>query len=445
MAMAIARGFGVKQMVFYRVVRGRYVTDRAKLCPSNRKMRASSYNLYLWIFLSLNFLQWIAIVEPEYGLPQAFKYMFSVFALGSMLWYRFRFPVKSAETITFEPLILFFVAWSLFLLGQAALGFDGLFSIQRVLGQRYFFLPYLLPLIVLYTRYEASFFARLLKVGVPLLALSVLVQFYVLAFNLGGGMYEALHRILLFDTGSALFLLTAHLSQNKWATWLTLAYFILAIVLYAQFGRRGLFLESLLLLLAMLVLRLRSPLSGVRDRMVLYFGIVVLGLLVMVSFEPVLSRAFIFQRGFDQGAIDASRGQVFADFFLDFGKPGDWLFGRGLDGHILRTIAEDESEQLIENGFLTVLLKGGLLYLIPMLLLMLRSAWLGLVRSRNDLARALALLVLVQIVGMVLFGLPDYATQYLWVWIAMAGCHSLALRRLSNQELYLIYQQQERL
>jgi len=81
---------------------------------------------------------------------------------------------------------LFFVAWSLFLLGQAALGFDGLFSIQRVLGQRYFFLPYLLPLIVLYTRYEASFFARLLKVGVPLLALSVLVQFYVLG-NYSGG------------------------------------------------------------------------------------------------------------------------------------------------------------------------------------------------------------------------------------------------------------------
>lgn len=399
------------------------------------------YKLYLWIFLALNFCQWTAVVEAEYGLPQGIKYLFSVFALGGLLWYRFRFTARSSETRTFEPLILFFVGWSLFLLGQAALEFSGIFSLQRVLGQRYFFMPYLLPLVVLYTRYEPRFFATILRTGVPLLGVSILIQLYVLAFNLGGGMYEALHRILLFDTGSALFLLTAHLAQSRWASWITLGYFVLAIVLYAQFGRRGLFLESVLLLLVALVLRLRSPLSAVRERMVIYLGILVLGLFVMVSFEPVLSRAFIFQRGFDQGAIDASRGQVFADFFLDFGKPGDWVFGRGLDGHILRTIAEDETEQLIENGFLTVLLKGGLLYLLPMLFLMLRAAWLGLARSRNDLARALAFMVLIQVVAMVLFGLPDYSTQYLWVWIAIAACHSSALRGLSNEDLLLIYQE----
>ena len=397
--------------------------------------------IYIYIFLSLNFLQWISIVEIEYGLPQFIKYIFSLAALSGMIYYRYYNPVRNTESRLFEPLTLFFAAWSIFLLLQVAVNFNDVFYIQRVFGQRYFFLPYMLPLVILYTRFEVKYFAYILKHAAPLLILSVGVQIFVLGFHLGRDMYEPLHRVLLFDLGSSLLLLTAHLSDRKYVSYLTVAYFVLAIMLYASFGRRGLFLEAILLLFAMMLLRIKSSRSNVNDRMVLYLALIMMVMVVMVLFEPVLSSVFIFQRGFSQDALDASRGQVFADFFFDFRGWQDWIFGRGLDGHILRTIAEDETEQLIENGFLTILLKGGLLYLVPMVLIMFRACFLGFFRSNNDLSKALATIVIVQVVSMVLFGLPDYSTQYVLVWIAIGTCHSKIVRQMDNEELVSIINQ----
>jgi hypothetical protein len=394
--------------------------------------------LFVFMLLSLNFLQWLSIVELEYGLPQIIKYLFSVFALGALIYYRWTNPSRPFETKTYDPVIVFFVVWSVYLLVTASLNFSDVFYIQRVLGQRYFYLPYLLPLILLYTRFDVAFFAYFLKTASLLIGVSIVIQFYVMGFSLGGVMYEPLHRIGLFDIGSGLVLLTVHLLRKKISVYLVLLYFICAIFLYAHFGRRGLFLESVLLVIAMITIRLKSSLSVVRDRMTLYFFIFLFGLFVVVLFKPVISSTFIFQRGFDESAIQASRGRVFDDFFEDFVGTGDWLFGRGLDGHVLRTIALDETEQLIENGFLTILLKGGFLYLVPMLLIMVRAAYLGFYKSNNDLAKGLAAVVLLHIVSMMLFGLPDYSAHYVMVWVAVSGCLSAMVRQPDNYQITLM-------
>ncbi|GAO31959.1 hypothetical protein [Geofilum rubicundum] len=394
--------------------------------------------LFVFVLLSLNFLQWFSIVESEYGLPQMIKYLFSVFALGAMIYYRWTNPSRPFETKTYDPVIVFFVVWSVYLLVEASFGFNDVFYIQRVLGQRYFYLPYLLPLILLYTRFDLAFFAYFLKTASVLIGVSIVIQFYVMGFSMGGGMYEPLHRIGLFDIGSGLVLLTVHFLSKKVSAYMIVFYFLISIFLFAHFGRRGLFLESVLLLIAMISIRLKSSLLVVRERMTLYFYIFLFGLFVFVLFEPVISSTFIFQRGFDESAIQASRGRVFDDFFDDFVGTGDWVFGRGLDGHVLRTIALDETEQLIENGFLTILLKGGLLYLVPMLLIMLKAAYLGFYKSNNDLAKGLAALVLLHIMSMMLFGLPDYSAHYVMVWVAVSGCLSAMVRQPDNHQVTLM-------
>lgn len=394
--------------------------------------------LFILILLSINFLQWLSIVEMDYGFPQIIKYLFSAFALVGMVYYRWTNPRRPAEINTYDPLIVFFVVWSVFLLVQASIHFNDVFYIQRVLGQRYFFLPYLLPLLLLYTRFDVAFFAYFLKAAVVLIGLSILVQIYIMGFDMGEGMYEPLHRIGLFDIGSGLVLLTAHLLKKKYPSYLIVLYFLFSVFIYAQFGRRGLFLESVLLIIFMISIRLKSSLLVVRERMVLYFFVFIFGMFVMVLFEPVIASSYIFQRGFGESAIEVSRGRVFDDFFSDFVRTGDWIFGRGLDGHILRTIALDETEQLIENGYLTILLKGGLFYLLPMLALMFRAIYLGFYKSNNDLAKGLAALVLIQIVSMMLFGLPDFSSHYVMVWVAIAGSLSSNVRLPDNQQVSLI-------
>jgi hypothetical protein len=158
---------------------------------------------------------------------------------------------------------------------------------------------------------------------------------------------------------------------------------------------------------------------------------------VFVLFEPVLSSAYVFQRGFDTASLEASRERVFEDFFIDFSGTNEWLFGRGLDGDILRTITEEGTGKLIENGFLTVILKGGLFYLIPMLIIMLKACYLGFFKSNNDLGKALAALVFIQIISMMMHGLPEYSSHYVLVWVAVAGCFSSAVREPDNEEVFL--------
>lgn len=394
--------------------------------------------LFILLLLSLNILQWVSIVEIEYGLPQIIKYLFSVFALGALLYYRYTNSSNPSETKTYDPLIIFFIIWSGYLLVEASIHFNDFFYIQRVMGQRFFYLPYLLPIILLYTRFDVEFFSFFVKVASALIGISILIQFYVMGFNLGDGMYEPLHRIGLFDLGSGIVLLTAHLSKKRQVSYVIVLYFIASIFLYAHFGRRGLFLESILFIIVMIAIRLKSSVLEIKERMIVYFYLLLFGVFVFVLFEPVISSTFIFQRGFDESALEASRGRVFSDFFADFVMTTDWVFGRGLDGHILRTIALDETEQLIENGFLTILLKGGLFYLVPMLLIMLRACYLGLFKSNNDLAKALASVVIIYLVSMIMFGLPDYSSHYVMVWVSIAACLSSAIRNPDNATVFQI-------
>ncbi len=394
--------------------------------------------LFVFSLLSLNIFQWISVVEFDYGIHHLVKYLFSVFAIGALFYYQYTHPVDRSETNIYHPVIIFFLIWSGYLLIEGAFGFNDIFYVQRVFGQQYFYLPYLLPLIILYTRFDIYFFGYLLKAVSALIILSVIVQLYVMGFNLGDPFYENFLRIGLFDVGSGLLLLMAHFSSKKQVSYIIIFYFLLFLFLYAHFGRRGLSVKTILFLVAMVIIRLKSPLALVRDRMITYFYILLTGMFVFVLFEPVLSSAYVFQRGFDTASLQASRERVFEDFFFDFDSNKDWLFGRGLDGEILRTIAEEGTGDLIENGFLTVLLKGGLLYLIPMLIIMLRACYLGFFKSNNDLGKALAALVFIQIISMMMHGLPDYSSPYVLVWVAVAGCFSSVVREPDNEEVFLI-------
>jgi len=411
-----------------------WLTGRSFLFSSCMKVKEK---LYIYILLALNFLQWFSIVETEYGLPQLIKYLLSVFALAAIIYYRVKNASIPGESKTYDPVIIIFIIWSFYLLFEASLEFNDVFYIQRVLGQRYFYLPYLLPLIILYTRFDLKFFAYFIQVASVLIVFSILIQIYVMGFSMGDGMYEPLHRIGLFDIGSGLALLISHLYKKKYVSYLFVLYFMISIFLYASFGRRGLFVESILMVVAMIAIRLKSSLTVVKQRMILYFSIFLFVIFVMLLFEPVIGTAFIFQRGFGESAIEASRGQVFSDFFADFVRKTDWIFGRGLDGHVLRTIAVDDTEQLIENGFLTIILKGGLLYLIPMLIIMLRASFLGFYRSNNDLSKALATVVFIHFISMMMFGLPDYSSHYVIVWVAVAACLSTTVRLADNQQVFL--------
>lgn len=164
-----------------------------------------------------------------------------------------------------------------------------------------------------------------------------------------------------------------------------------------------------------------------------------LGLILIVallSFGYLLMSTYAFQRGISKEGFEESRGKVFEDFSIDFSSTSDWIFGRGLDGRVLRTIIQGEDTgDLIENGFLHLVLKGGLLYLVPFVLILLRASYLGFFRSRNDLTKALASLLFIHIFMMAYFNLPDSSPRYIMIWIAVSACFNSGIRNHSNEEV----------
>jgi hypothetical protein len=168
-------------------------------------------------------------------------------------------------------------------------------------------------------------------------------------------------RISIFNIGSSLLLLTAHISRKRYISEIVLLYYMIAIFLNIVNGRRGSLMEDLILLFFMIMIRLRSSLVNRTERYKIYFSSLII-IILFLTFDNVLMSSYVFERGFDKNAFIESRGRVFEDFFYDFKSTDDWIFGRGLDGTILRTInLEEEHENFIENGFLTALLKGGLI------------------------------------------------------------------------------------
>ena len=158
--------------------------------------------------------------------------------------------------------------------------------------------------------------------------------------------------------------------------------------------------------------------------------------IMILSFGHLATSSYVFQRGFNKEAFDASRSTVFEAFFLDFNSTSDWIIGRGIEGTVLRAASTGDIGELIENGFLVVILKGGLLYLIPFLIILLRASYLGFYKSNNDLVKALAYLILIYIIIMFFFNIPSFTTKYIFLWISVSVCFTPEIRSTNNDEIF---------
>lgn len=393
------------------------------------------YKLLILSFVMLNLLNWIAVVEFKFGIPLVVKYILSVSVLVIIIWYWLRNRSKPVPGGIFYPLIIVFLLWSLILIISAILEFDDLFYLQRVLAQRFFFIPYLLPLILLFSKFNLEFFSRYLQFSFILIIPALIIQLFTVFSGIEQTKwFEHTTRIFIFDIGSSFLLLTAHISRKKYVSHIVLFYFIAYIFLWAMYGRRGMLVEYVILLIMMIIMRLKSSFISRADRMKIYISAYVL-IILFIAVGYLFTSTYAFQRGFNKSGFEDSRGLVFEDFFMDFNSAQDWIIGRGLLGTVKRSILGYESAGYIENGFLNILLKGGFFYALPFILILLRASYLGFFRSNNELTRALASIILLHLIMMLYFNLPDYSPKYILVWISATACFSPRLRKYSNEEV----------
>ena len=248
-----------------------------------------------------------------------------------------------------------------------------------------------------------------------------------------------------FASGSTIILLTIayHSKRVKIVTVLT---FVISLLLMVLLARRNMILYlSLILIFLLIIMYFSSSQQIKRNRVAFTFGLIfILSLSIFLVYILNLDFTYTIERfkiTAEEG-INYSRVGVLEEFKTDFdSKPLDWWFGRGVNGTFYSIMGggtdafgalQAGQREGIENGYYYLILKGGLLYVIPFGLLSIIGFIKGFFNSRNMLSKAAAAIVLINLVDLIGFGIPGLHLKYLILWFSLALCYSSKIRNYSD-------------
>ena len=310
-----------------------------------------------------------------------------------------------------------------------------------------YFLPNLMPLILLAIPAQDGFDFRYLWRVMFLMMILYLCYYpfafwsmthYNWSFNVAGASWGETGTYGDFITNSTkgiasiapaviMMYLKKYLPVGTWR-WFMIA-FVGSMLIQAFLARRGGLATSILYLV------LAWGMYSFNDRRVSKVKMILMALAVVglcfVLFSNMADS--FFSTLMERGGAD-SRSGVEEGFYKDMDSAADWIFGRGWFGQYYEP-AIGEYRSSIETGFLALILRGGLLYLIPYVGILGLSFYNGYFRSRNLLCKSFAIICLMQIISLYPYGWPAFNFLHFVIWIGVLVCNSSALRIMNDWQI----------
>jgi hypothetical protein len=169
--------------------------------------------------------------------------------------------------------------------------------------------------------------------------------------------------------------------------------------------------------------------------------IIAFGIFLIISFKNLSATLFdkISQRIFED-----SRSIVYNFFFNDIQEY--IFFGKGMYGKYYCPMrggipeegilwAQVEYREVVETGYLQLLLSGGIVHIILFILLLFPAAYYGIFKSCNQFARACGIIIFLWLLDMFIYGLPALSLHYIFVWICVGICYNPVIRNKTDNEL----------
>lgn len=100
---------------------------------------------------------------------------------------------------------------------------------------------------------------------------------------------------------------------------------------------------------------------------------------------------------------------------------------------------------VIENGYLQLMLSGGIVHIILFLLIAVPAAFNGIFKSSNQFSKSCGTLILLWLVFMIGSGLPSLSLGYVLVWISIGVCYRKSILMKTDEEIYEGFYGSERL
>lgn len=147
----------------------------------------------------------------------------------------------------------------------------------------------------------------------------------------------------------------------------------------------------------------------------------------------------------DERLMEDTRTPLFDQFYDEM--DGYMLFGKGMNGTYYYPMSETDQgdgvvysevtfRNIIENGYLQLLLSGGILHIILFVLILLPASILGIIKSSNAFTRACGIMILLWLIDMFMFGLPDLTIHYILIWICAGFCIRKSIRDKTDEEIF---------
>lgn len=343
------------------------------------------------------------------------------------------------STIKFEKvengfIFYFFLFWTIFIIIHG-INTDILFLKQVLSGYYYF---YLFPLIVL-IKVDTGLFKNILLISniVVIGSIIFIILFFDFWIHYSPMKFDILTTNYVAIAGFVFLLWNYLKTYSKIITAFAL---FLIIILCALKGRRAEFVFYILCLVFGILINMNIFSKGFsKYRRVLNTIFMILFCTILLGFYYLNTDKFSYlQKRFDTGY--SSREGVTEELVNELNKSNSWVFGKGINGAFKskhNAIGKTGKRPGIENGYLQMILNGGLIYLVLFSFIALKAIYLGFFKSNNILVKSLAAYLIINFVLMYGFGVPQFQFKYMLVWIAISGCFSKTLRELNDSQILL--------
>ncbi len=142
---------------------------------------------------------------------------------------------------------------------------------------------------------------------------------------------------------------------------------------------------------------------------------------------------FVIERGQED-----TRENVEFYFNADM-KTKDWIMGRGINGAYYCPGVEETQitnyRDVIETGYLQIILKGGIISLGLLLLITIPAVIKGLFYSKNILSKGAAIWILLALLSSYPTIIHSFTLRYLLVWVSIGICYSKHIRAIPENKM----------
>lgn len=342
-----------------------------------------------------------------------------------------------------RTLMKMLIAWSLIVMfrGIFADGFPSFSDIAKYFTNAKHIMPYLMPFIAIYS-YKRIDFRLFLKIARWLTVIFVIYAIFsykeLLLLNAigldhfaGSGLSE--YTVELFEFYALLtsmvapvviFLMRDLVPKKDWKY--ACVNIIIAFLIGIIAGRRSSSFVYGLVFLASYFVVFKKRANSTIGIILLVTGI------AFVLYQTGLLDFFLAK------VDDDSRSGVVENFVADM-DVSSWIFGRGAmgtyydPGAIFEEIGGNRSE--IETGYLNMILKGGIVYLVLYVLILWKSFCKGYFKTNNDFTKAFACMCLISCVELIPYGIQMVNFKYVALWMGVGLCLNKNIRQMSNAEI----------